>query len=495
MRSRKILTFRRSAAGALVEHGFPSRLWFTHCFGLESSVDAGCMVFYGVQYVLAKLRSTYNGAVFQWFMASGALFTGLGLGVILVDDVPGGTQAGLLGGALVAVSNAIILHLKRTLGLFTGVVVYQAANLITGYCVGRFGFLGAPLDPGKLPWLRDIGVVLLLISLQLVSISATISKQPEQRVRAMSMLSDPLIEVTEEDFAGCDPDTISSRSVSQPGLSRAASEQLGRRRSSLGARARDLWLALERKQRRFFTLQGLDEEEVESLRLQVESSETLQRRRSWPLMKGSDSLGSLSGPEPLGEAPRLSVTSLASGSSEFGENLPEAVDTTDLATQPEDLASQVSQTKPSPVLRGLGGILAVAAGVPFAMWHRNHPNTQSACFVFPMALGVWASSTVIYLGYTSCKKMLHLRSPAKPSIRPAFLSGCLWAAGFACFAKSLDDIRYTATYMLSVIGPVLVSQLISVFVFKEIKERGQLRWFACSCFVQFAGMTFIILGT
>jgi len=471
---------------------------------------AGCMVFYGVQYVPAKLRSTYNGAVFQWFMASGALFTGLGLGVILVDDVPGGTQAGLLGGALVAVSNAIILHLKRTLGLFTGVVVYQAANLITGYCVGRFGFLGAPLDPGKLPWLRDIGVVLLLISLQLVSISATISKQPEQRVRAMSMLSDPLIEVTEEDFAGCDPDTISfvmsesntddlylrihelrSRSVSQPGLSRAASEQLGRRRSSLGARARAI-----------FTLQGLDEEEVESLRLQVESSETLQRRRSWPLMKGSDSLGSLSGPEPLGEAPRLSVTSLASGSSEFGENLPEAVDTTDLATQPEDLASQVSQRKPSPVLRGLGGILAVAAGVcrglspvPFAMWHRNHPNTQSACFVFPMALGVWASSTVIYLGYTSCKKMLHLRSPAKPSIRPAFLSGCLWAAGFACFAKSLDDIRYTATYMLSVIGPVLVSQLISVFVFKEIKERGQLRWFACSCFVQFAGMTFIILGT
>lgn len=61
--------------------------------------------------------------------------------------------------------------------------------------------------------------------------------------------------------------------------------------------------------------------------------------------------------------------------------------------------------------------------------------------------------------------------------------------------SGLDDIRYTATYMLSVIGPVLVSQLISVFVFKEIKERGQLRWFACSCFVQFAGMTCIILGT
>eukprot|EP00434_Breviolum_minutum_P024456 symbB.v1.2.021598.t1/scaffold1875.1/size97484/3 len=34
--------------------------------------------------------------------------------------------------ALVAVSNSIILHLKRRLGLFTSVVWYQAANLITG---------------------------------------------------------------------------------------------------------------------------------------------------------------------------------------------------------------------------------------------------------------------------------------------------------------------------------------------------------------------------
>ena len=52
------------------------------------------------------------------------------------------------------------------------------------------------------------------------------------------------------------------------------------------------------------------------------------------------------------------------------------------------------------------------------MWHRAYPTTQSACFVFPMALGapwrskgrprlieVWASSTTIYLGYTSCKKV------------------------------------------------------------------------------------------
>eukprot|EP00434_Breviolum_minutum_P026026 symbB.v1.2.023005.t1/scaffold2078.1/size90238/4 len=105
---------------------------------------------------------------------------------------------------------------------------------------------------------------------------------------------------------------------------------------------------------------------------------------------------------------------------------------------------------------------------------------------------VWASSTTIYLGYTSCKKVLHLRSPAKPNIRPAFLSGCLWALGFACFAKSLDDIGYTATYMLSVIGPVLVSQLISVFVFKE--DTTQLRWFAVSCVVQALGMSCIILG-
>ncbi|CAK9023571.1 Kinesin-like protein KIF13B (Kinesin-like protein GAKIN) [Durusdinium trenchii] len=91
--------------------------------------------------------------------------------------------------------------------------------------------------------------------------------------------------------------------------------------------------------------------------------------------------------------------------------------------------------------------------------------------------------------------VLHLRSPAKPNIRPAFLSGCFWALGFACFAKSLDDIGYTATYMLSVIGPVLVSQLISVFIFKEIQDTTQLRWFAASCVVQAFGLSCIVLGT
>ena len=33
--------------------------------------------------------------------------------------------------------------------------------------------------------------------------------KPVQRVRTMSVLSDPLVEVTAEDFEGCDPDTIS----------------------------------------------------------------------------------------------------------------------------------------------------------------------------------------------------------------------------------------------------------------------------------------------
>eukprot|EP00438_Fugacium_kawagutii_P008094 Skav222115 [mRNA] locus=scaffold1181:403808:409671:- [translate_table: standard] len=65
-----------------------------------------------------------------------------------VDSDVQSEEEGLIGGALIAVSNSIILHLKRRLGLFTSVVWYQTANLITGYLVGRLGLLGVPADPG-----------------------------------------------------------------------------------------------------------------------------------------------------------------------------------------------------------------------------------------------------------------------------------------------------------------------------------------------------------
>ncbi|CAK9106401.1 unnamed protein product [Durusdinium trenchii] len=444
----------------------------------------GCMFFYGVQFVPAKLRSTYNGAVFQWFMSSGGLFVALILGELLSDEVPGGHYAGLLGGALVAVSNGIILHLKRRLGLFTSVVLYQAANLITGYCVGRFGLFNVPPDPGRWPYLRDVGVALLLASLRLLSVRPTTDK-PVERVRAMSVLSDPLVEVTAEDFEGCDPETISlviqetdpddlflnvqelRSSENQPDLQRAISDRIMRRRSEASQAA---------------LLFGVDEEEA---------GPGPSRRRSWP------QLGHLPPGLPPGSPnpPRSSATSTPSvnqrRSSLQTVNLPDVCSMASLPHTPPKTCSIVLGW----LLAGVAGVCRGLNPVPFAMWHRTYPSTQSACFVFPMALGVWASSTTIYLGYTSCKKVLHLRSPAKPNIRPAFLSGCFWALGFACFAKSLDDIGYTATYMLSVIGPVLVSQLISVFIFKEIQDTTQLRWFAASCVVQAFGLSCIVLGT
>eukprot|EP00913_Durusdinium_trenchii_P001648 g1525.t1 len=272
----------------------------------------GCMFFYGVQFVPAKLRSTYNGAVFQWFMSSGGLFVALILCELLSDEVPGGHYAGLLGGALVAVSNGIILHLKRRLGLFTSVVLYQAANLITGYCVGRFGLFNVPPDPGR------------------------------------------------RDFEGCDPETISlviqetdpddlflnvqelRSSENQPDLQRAISDRIMRRRSEASQAA---------------LLFGVDEEEA---------GPGPSRRRSWP------QLGHLPPGLPPGSPnpPRSSATSTPSvnqrRSSLQTVNLPE---------------------RQGWLLAGVAGVCRGLNPVPFAMWHRTYPSTQSACFVFPMALG------------------------------------------------------------------------------------------------------------
>ena len=49
----------------------------------------------------------------------------------------------------------------------------------------------------------------------------------------------------------------------------------------------------------------------------------------------------------------------------------------------------------------------------------------------------------------------------------------LWALGFACFAKSLDDIGYTATYVLSVIGPAAEVNWSSFFFRKFPSKSGR----------------------
>lgn len=70
----------------------------------------------------------------------------------------------LSGGVIWAISNAFVLPLVKLLGLGLGFALYHAVNLVTGYLVGRFGLFGTEPDLGRIPWVRDLGCGLLIVS-------------------------------------------------------------------------------------------------------------------------------------------------------------------------------------------------------------------------------------------------------------------------------------------------------------------------------------------
>ncbi|KAF4654082.1 hypothetical protein FOZ61_006064 [Perkinsus olseni] len=124
--------------------------------------------FYGIQYVPCKQYTTFDGAVFQWFMCSGILWGGIVLQLILMlaFDWPGPQVIlyGVLSGMLWGSANFLVIPLVRICGLALGFSLYHIINLSWGYCLSRFGLFGMDQDVGRIPVLRDVGVFVLLAS-------------------------------------------------------------------------------------------------------------------------------------------------------------------------------------------------------------------------------------------------------------------------------------------------------------------------------------------
>lgn len=124
--------------------------------------------FFGIQYVPCKQYTTYDGAVFQWFMCSGIVWGGILLQLILMlaFDWPGPQVIlyGVLSGMLWGSANFLVIPLVRICGLALGFSLYHIINLSWGYCLSRFGLFGMDQDVGRIPVLRDVGVFVLLAS-------------------------------------------------------------------------------------------------------------------------------------------------------------------------------------------------------------------------------------------------------------------------------------------------------------------------------------------
>jgi glucose uptake protein GlcU len=167
-----------------------------------------------------------------------------------------------------------------------------------------------------------------------------------------------------------------------------------------------------------------------------------------------------------------------------------------LLTITDDRKSQVDSLHDAPTAKKkvMGIFLALAAGglagvqsVPAALYNANHPSQSPTAAVFPHCLGIWIGSNVIYLCYANLAQCQGWTVP-HAAIRPAYLSGCIWASGDAFMIAGIKNLGFGIGYTLDAVGPICVASLLAIFVFKEITGRRQLSIYWCAFACQLVGV-------
>jgi glucose uptake protein GlcU len=346
-------------------------------FGVGLTCAAAGALFYGVQYLPCKKYNTFDGCVFQWFMACGIMLGGIILemiGMLWLDWPASDPQIIMYGvacGLIWGFANFLVIPLLHLTGLALGFTLYHIVNLVTGYTTSRFGLFGMKQDTGDLPLLRDMGLVVLVISF-----IALCFVEPESDTKELEKKAD---EITADESGRESPE-------------------------------------LNKKEKEYFSI--------------------------W-----------------------------------------------------------IDNTR---IRRIVGIILAIFAGIltglnmmPFDLWANNTDEGKRMSglqFVFSQSVGVFLMSSILYwvqsMYATARGKLVH-HTP----IRPAVIGGILWILGNSASIFALQGLGYAAGYTIGAVCPTLIASCISLFIYKEIRQRKQRIYFAVAFALQLAGVFMICFGT
>ncbi|OQS00567.1 hypothetical protein ACHHYP_03385 [Achlya hypogyna] len=148
--------------------------------------------------------------------------------------------------------------------------------------------------------------------------------------------------------------------------------------------------------------------------------------------------------------------------------------------------------------RAVGIALALFVGcllgnslTPYVLWQQTCNAAGKDCnplnFLFSQCMGIYITSTVAFLLYSTMHRIQKTRMP-RSALRPAYVSGLLWATGLAGQLLSAGNLGFDLVYPLTAIGPAMVSMLWSAVYFKEIEGRRNM------CILA-AGTSMIVIGT
>lgn len=367
--------------------------------------------FFGSCYVPAKKYPTYDGIIFQWFMCSGILMVGLVWG-LLSNNWSQYAKAGLftfpegiLGGASFAIANLLIPTVVNNLGLGVGFMLWNATNITMGYLISRLGLLGVEKTIPSHPWLSLFGICFMLGS-----------------IGVYGMIKPTLIVETPRARKRSDESTVSTKAS---------------------------W---------------------------NECSPLLPLEHT-PTQHHSSTTAKVLTCISTAEDESLKQALLHPELPNFGPYMMPA-DTSEHVALIDRAAEKKRKIIGMFIAVLVGGFLSCCL-VPYANWQqRCKPSATTelviaTCnplnFVFSQCLGIYLTSTVVFLLYSAFHRFVLRRSMPRSVMRPAYMCGVLWAIGLTGQLYSMGALGFDQAYPLSSIGPAMVSMFWSAWYFNEIQ--------------------------
>ena len=440
-------------------------------FGLLCAL--GAAVAFGIQYVPVKKYEIFDGVTFQWFMCGGIMMVGFLCSLIFGDFGMSDREDALLiikGGALWALSNYLVLPLVKLLGIGLGFSLYHFVNLVVGYNIGRFGIFGMEKLEGNVQ-ICDIGCCLVLLSFILMVFveegdhvqhtEEPGTAMPDLPQRHLSSVSAENDQVFREKYSRWREDHVTGRHRSV--METASSVLVSYSTAEMGGQLHAVGGFSVLQPPRLVPMRedgGESRSDPENAGRIVEHSEAL-----------DEEPGTMSG--PMSRASSAAVQSFLQAA--------------EASAEPASVAGRAGRKVAGVLLALLGGGFTGVQSVPASLYNQRHKNAPATNVVFPQCLGIYICSSAIYLIYSAAAKLAGWRVPHSP-IRPAYLSGCVWAVGFTFMITGISSLGFSIGYTLDAVGPIVIASLLSIFVFKEITDRKQLILYGVAFTLQVVGV-------
>ncbi|CAK9030903.1 Transmembrane protein 144 homolog A (Transmembrane protein 144 homolog 1), partial [Durusdinium trenchii] len=332
------------------------------------------------------------------------------------------------GGALWALANYLVLPLVKLLGIGLGFSLYHFVNLVVGYGIGRFGIFNMEKLTGNVE-ICDIGCCLVLVSFVImVFVEEAGDKQQD--------LSDRqgLAESTQDELTEGGRSEQQSNQDFREKYTRWREDHVApARRHSVIEAAGTVLVSYSTGETggQLKSVGGFSVAQPPRLvahRPEEPSSEAMP--------SDLEAAGDLEAPSP-GAASRASR----------GEAVQSFLQVAEASAEPNTAAGRVGRKAVGVLLALLAGTLTGVQSVPASLYNQRHKGQAATDVVFPQCLGIYICSSAIYLLYAAVAKLSGWRVPHAP-IRPAYLSGCIWAVGFTFMITGISSLGFSIGYTL-----------------------------------------------